>query len=165
MALIVEDGSIVAGAESYISVADATAYFAARGNTVWSGLASDTVREQLLRTATDYMLGRYGLRWKGARVSETQVLDWPRECAYANGFLIASDSVPVAVQRACAEYAVRASEGDLSPDLTPQVKQETVGPISVTYADGARQDTAYKALDAMLSAYLQGMGGIPVIRA
>ena len=165
MALIVEDGSIVAGAESYITVADATAYFDARGNAAWAALASDTVREQLLRKATDYMVARYGLRWKGERVSEDQALDWPRSCAYANGFLIDSDSVPLKVRHACAELAVRASEGDLQPDAGPQVKSETVGPISVTYADGARQADTFKAVDSMLSAYLQGMGGIPVSRA
>ena len=165
MALIVEDGSIVAGAESYITVADATAYFLARGNAVWAALASDTVREQLLRKATDYMVARYGLRWKGERVNEGQALDWPRSCAYANGFLLDSDSVPLKVRHACAELAVRASEGDLQPDAGPQVKSETVGPISVTYADGARQATVYKDVDAMLSEYVEGMSRIKVTRA
>ena len=164
MALEVEDGTGKSNAESYISVADATAYFAARGNATWAGLASDEVREQLLRKATDYMLGRYGQRWKGERVSEDQALDWPRECAYANGFLLDSDAVPLKVQHACAELAVRASAGDLQPDAGPQVKSETVGPISVTYMDGARQSDAPKAVDSMLSAYLKGPG-IPVSRA
>lgn len=164
MALIVEDGSIVAGAESYITLADADAYFTARGNATWAALA-DADKEAALRKATDYMVGRYGLRWKGERVSELQALDWPRSCAYANGFLIASDTVPEAVQRACAELAVRASVADLSPDVGAQVKSETVGPISVTYADGARQSDAYRAVDAMLNAYLKGMGAVPVARA
>lgn len=165
MALIVEDGTIVAGAESYISVTDADAYFLARSNATWAAIATTELKEAALRKATDYMVGRYGLRWKGDRVSELQELDWPREAAYANGFLIDSDTVPVAVQRACAELAVRASADDLQPDAGPQVKQETVGPISVTYMDGARQSDAYKAVDAMLSAYLKAGGSIPVARA
>lgn len=36
MALEVEDGSGKANADSYISVADADAYFAARGITLWA---------------------------------------------------------------------------------------------------------------------------------
>lgn len=164
MALIVEDGTIVTGAESYISVADADTYFTARANAVWDALA-DADKEAALRKATDYMTGRYGLRWKGDRVSELQALDWPRSSAYANGFLIDSGSVPVAVQRACAELAVRASADDLAPDVGAQVKQEVVGPISVTYADGARQDTRYALVDSMLAAYLKGAGQIPVVRA
>ena len=164
MALIVEDGTIVTGAESYISVADADTYFTARANAAWDALA-DADKEAALRKATDYMTGRYGLRWKGDRVSELQALDWPRSSAYANGFLIDSGSVPVAIQRACAELAVRASADDLAPDVGAQVKQEVVGPISVTYADGARQDTRYALVDSMLAAYLKGAGQIPVVRA
>jgi len=164
VALICEDGSIVAGAESYISVADADTYFTARANAAWDALA-DADKEAALRKATDYMTGRYGLRWKGDRVSELQALDWPRSSAYANGFLIDSGSVPVAIQRACAELAVRASADDLAPDVGAQVKQEVVGPISVTYADGARQDTRYALVDSMLAAYLKGAGQIPVVRA
>jgi hypothetical protein len=164
VALIVEDGTIVAGAESYISVADADTYFTARANATWDALA-DADKEAALRKATDYMTGRYGLRWKGERVSELQALDWPRSGAYANGFLIDSGSVPVAVQRACAELAVRASADDLAPDVGAQVKQEVVGPISVTYADGARQDTRYALVDSMLAAYLKGAGQIPVVRS
>lgn len=171
MALITETGSGSATAESFISVTDADTYFADRGNTVWSALQV-SAKEAALRKATDYMSARYGLRWAGVRASTTQALDWPRLWAERRGVIngafplyFDSTSVPVAVQRACAELAVRASAADLSPDLTAQVKSETVGPISVVYADGARQDTAYKAIDAMLAPFLKGGGALPVIRA
>ena len=162
MALIVEDGSIVAGAESYISVTDADAYFLARSNAAWAALDT-TAKEAALRKGTDYMEARY--RWRGERVSDTQALSWPRSCVYVDGVLLASDAVPEAIRRACAELAVRASAADLAPDVGAQVKSETVGPISVTYADGARQTDAYKAVDAMLGPYLKGMGQVAVVRA
>lgn len=165
MALIVEDGTGLANAESYIAVADATTYHAARGNAAWAALASDTVREQALRRATDYMEGAYGSRWRGDRVSETQALSWPRSDAEFSGFEIASTVVPDAVKRACAELALRAAADDLLADASAQVTSETVGPISVTYAPGARQGVAYKAVDAMVSAYLKAGGGIAVVRA
>lgn len=172
MALVVEDGTGKADAESYISVADADTYFTNRGNATWAALATDA-KEQALRKATDYMLATYGLRWAGVRVTDTQALDWPRynvprrdAASMAYGALYYdSDEVPTAVARACAELAVRASADDLSPDLSAQVKQETVGPISVTYADGARQDTRYKAVDLMLAQFLKGLGSVPVARA
>lgn len=172
MTLIVETGTASATAESYISVTDADTYFTNRGDTVWTALLTPA-KEAALRKATDYMAGRYGLQWAGVRKTDTQALDWPRyrvvrhdAASMAYGVLYyADDAVPVAVQRACAELAVRASAADLSPDLTAQVKQETVGPISVTYADGARQDTAYKAIDAMLAPYLKAGGQVAVVRA
>lgn len=168
MALIIEDGTGKADAESYISVADASAYHLARGNAAWATLASDTIREQMLRKATDYMVATYRERWDGYRVTTTQALDWPRyevpirdsatEGVYAAFY--AHDEVPVAVARACAELALRAIDGDLAPDLEVPVTSEQVGPISVTYADGARQTTTFRAIGGMLSPFLRGAGGM-----
>lgn len=162
MALTVEDGSGVTGAESYISLADADTYLAARGFTAWASL-SEGDKEAALRNATEYMEGRYV--WKGERVADGQALSWPRECVYAYGYLVASDEVPGKVSYACAKLALKASAGELLPDAGAQVKQETVGPISVTYADGARQATVYKDVDAMLSEYVEGMSRVRVTRA
>lgn len=166
MALIVEDGTGKADAESYIAVADATAYFAARGNATWAALASDTVREQLLRKATDYLEGEYGSRWRGARNSETQALSWPRSDVVVYDYSVDSDIVPALVSRACAELAVRAAAGDLLGDQAAQVVSEQVGPIAVTYAPGARQRTRYAAVDAMLAPLLSRSANVvAVVRA
>lgn len=160
--LIVEDGTGKADAEAYISVADADTYFENRGYTLWAGL-SDTEKEQALRRATDYMENMYGPRWKGERVSVTQALSWPRtETDYD------SDEVPHAVRRANAELAFRAAQGELMADQGAQVKSKTVGPIAITYADGARQSTRYAAVESMLtSAGIMNGGGnsISVVRA
>lgn len=163
MALIVEDGTGKADAEAYISVADADAYFAARGNAAWAALTPEQ-KEQSLRLGADYMGAVYGPRWCGERTTTTQALDWPRTGACG----IASDVVPVAVQRANAELAVRSSAGVLLADAGAQVKSKTVGPISVTYADGARQDVKYAAVDASLGAaglLCRGGSQIAVVRA
>jgi hypothetical protein len=181
MALIVEDGTGKADAESYIAVADATTYHAARGNADWAALASDTVREQMLRKATEYMVQQYRMRWKGVRATTVQALDWPRglverpDYAYAgmNGyttisgdFYFPSDDVPLEVERACAELALKAISGPLAPDLTPPVTREKVGPIEVEYAQGARQTTTYQAVDNLLAPFLKIAGGfLPVVRA
>ena len=179
MALIVEDGTGKSDAESYISVADADTYFSKRGNAVWAALTTEQ-KEQSLRKATDYMGQVYKLRWKGVRTTSAQALDWPRafverlDYRYAglNGYTTIdgqyyypSNEVPPEVARACAEMAVRASAEALLPDVGAQVKSETVGPISVTYADGARQVKSYKSVDGMLSAFLSGAGAVQVLRA
>lgn len=157
MTLEAEDGSGLPNAEAYISVADADQYFSLRGNIAWAALA-EPAKEAALRLSTDYMAAVYGPRWCGERLTDTQALDWPRA-----GF----SGVPEAVRRANAELAVRASAGPLLGDQGAQVKSETVGPISVTYADGARQDVKYAAVDAALRAagLLCGGGFIPVVRA
>jgi len=165
VSLTVEDGSVIPGAESYVSVADTEAYHLARGNSTW-GLLSDGQAEEALRRATDYMIQMYRSRWKGYRKSGVQALDWPRSWVYLEPFthgivgtypyLVADTIVPVEVKNACAELALKAAAGELAPDLERGVQSETIGPISTTYDKSDVQYTRYRAIDAMLRPYLEG---------
>lgn len=158
MALTVETGAVVAGAESYISVADASTYHTNRGNAAWAALSTDTVREQCLRKATDYMTQAYRDRWQGARYDEDQVLDWPREGVVRDSWEVGHDEVPTEVKNACAELALKAATASLSPDLTQGVVSEQVGSIAVTYDKNSPQRTRYAAIDNMLAPYLKAGG-------
>jgi hypothetical protein len=160
-----EDGTAKANAESLITVADADTYFTGRGITNWATL-STTEKEQALRRATDYMEQVYGLKWKGERTKHTQALSWPRYDVCANGFDVDSDVVPVPVQRACAEMALRAAAGELAPDVGRLAKRETVDVITVEYESGAVPYVRYRAVDNLLAPYLEGgTGSVKVYRA
>jgi len=159
MSLICEDGSIVTGAESYCSVADASAYHTARGNAAWAALTTDALREAALRKATDFMRQVYRSRWQGYKVNEDQALDWPRYNVVVEGYAVDSDIVPTEVKNACAELALKASAAELNPDLTQGVLSEQVGSISVTYDKASPQFTRYRAIDAIISPYLKAGGG------
>ena len=148
MALVVEDGTGRADAESYCSVAHADAYFAARGLTSWDG--SDAHKEGLLRKATDYMKARYGHQWKGTRINSTQALDWPRYDVIAWGYSVDSASVPTDVKNACAEFAHRANTQDLWADRTRATKREKVDVIEVEYDTAGNRDLQYPLIDASL---------------
>lgn len=159
MALIVEDGTGLADAESYISVSDADTWHANRGNTAWAAFDT-TKKEQLLRTATDYM-ALYAGAWVGRRVTATQALDWPRIGGEAFGFCIASDFVPLPVANACALLAIKATaSGGLTPDTKQAVKRKKVGPLEVEYQDYSSATKRYRGVDALLGQYLAG-GGNP----
>lgn len=164
MSIVVEDGTGLANAESYASVATADAYWAARSNpAAWSSL--DVVgKETNLRTATEYLV-RYSGRWRGSRVSATQALDWPRACVTVDRVTLPNNAIPVQLQRAVCELALKAASGPLTVDEGAQVKAEAIGPLSTTYADGARQQTRYAAVEAMLAPLLRNSGGITVTRA
>ena len=159
MALEVEDGTGKATAESFISVTDASTYHTARGNAAWAALASDTVREQCLRKATDYMRQAYRSRWLGYKVDENQALDWPRYDVVVEGYAIDDDIVPTEIKNACAELALKAATADLLADQSQGVVREKVGPIEVEYDKSSPQSTRYKAIDAILSPYLKANGG------
>lgn len=166
MALIVETGAGLADAESYVSVDQADQYHADRGNpAAWSGLDVPT-KEAKLRAATEYLGQRFAGRWKGHRTHDAQALDWPRASVCIEGRYLPADAVPLQVERACCELALKAVSAPLFADEAAQVKSEKVGPIEVVYADGARQQTRFSAVEAMVSQLLGSAGNsISVTRA
>ena len=154
MTLIVEDGTGLATAESYVSVADADARHTALGNTAWTG--TDAVKESALRRATQYMLQRYRTRWTGTRTFRVQALDWPRYGVEADGYVVDSDIVPDDVASACADLALRALAEDLNPDLERGVIRDKVGPLETEYDRFSPQSKRRTAVDQALAAYLRG---------
>lgn len=167
MSLIVEDGSVVLNAESYVSVFEADDYHDTRGTANWS-LLSVTEKEQALRRATDFMKGRYRARWKGGRLHPFQALDWPRQGVVTDdmgsamppyyAFVIDYRIIPLEVKQACAELALRAASGPLIDDRTQKLQSETIGPIKSVFDPNATDMVQYTQIDEMLKIYL-GRGG------
>lgn len=106
MALIKEDGSIVAGANSYADVADADAYQTDRGRQAWLD-ATTEVKEAALIRATDYIESRWALVFSGDPIGDDQALSWPRRNVYypRTGNSFPNDEVPADVLNATVEYA------------------------------------------------------------
>jgi hypothetical protein len=169
MSLLVENGAIVSGAESYIDAASATTYHANRGNTAWTG--TDAVKEAALRRATAYLDGHYRARWKGCRVrpapSDTlaeQPLEWPRYDVDVSGYTFPYDQIPQRLKDACCELALRALSGDLAEDFTSGVKREKVDVLETEYFQGAAPGTTYRIVDDLLSDFLKPAGTADVVR-
>lgn len=157
MALIVENGTGLDNAESYLSVADATAYHTKMGNAVaWDAVGVEAVQEAMLRRATNYLRSRYYSMWAGTPIAPFQRLDWPRWGVPTwDGYnAVASDSVPEDIKAACAELALKAASGDLMPDTSQTVKREKVGPLEVEYDQYSPSSPAYQSIDAMLAPFL-----------
>lgn len=156
----------MATAESYISVADADTYHANLGNATWATLTT-TVKEQLLRKATNYMVQVYRLAWAGIRKNDTQSLDFPRYLVpkYDNGAMYSyydEDSVPKEVKDACCEFALRANSATLAPDLDRLTKREKVGVLEVEYDNNKGLPyVQYRAVDNLLSPLLKPTTGSP----
>lgn len=93
MALTPEDGSIVIGADSYQTLAEARADALNRGLTLST---DDTTAEQQLRQAYYWMTGFYEPQLQGWRISADQTGSMPRSGVYAYGFPVASDEIPQA---------------------------------------------------------------------
>lgn len=171
MTLIVENGTGLADAESYASVAQFRAYNAARGRDF---VLSDGEIEALLRRATDYLQQTYYGRWAGYRNRELQALDWPRSyvprdpsVTYPNETQLTAENdlyfypfneLPRQLVEATCELAFKANGADLIGDVDRVAKRETVGPITVEYETNRTPITIYPAIDMMLSRFLVRAG-------
>ena len=159
MSLIVENGTGLSTAESYITVAAASTRQSALGNSNWTTLSTAEM-EEALRRATQYMLQAYRGRWQGTRINATQALDWPRNWVTVDGYAVDADIVPTDIANACADMAFRAAAGDLAADLTRGIVREQVGPLETEYDRNSPQSVRYRAIDMMLAPYLtRGAGG------
>lgn len=109
-----------ADANSYVDEAFADEHHADRGNARWAALDSAEKQQCLIR-ATDYIDKRFGQAFRGRRQSKNQSLEWPRLNAYDDdGFAFsAEDDIPRQLEKATAEYALRAAIYNvLAPDPT-----------------------------------------------
>jgi len=139
MSLVVEDGTGLSTAESFVSVSYADSYHSARGNDAW-GAAATADKEEALRRASGYLSDAY--RWPGYRVKpREQALMWPRFDVYdAENYPVDSDAIPVEIKKATAEVALKelSSPGSMAPEYTgadgaAPVKSEAVGSLKVEY--------------------------------
>lgn len=158
--MVVEDGTGRTDSISLCSLEFAQVYHAQRNNAEWGQLTPGAQKAALVQ-ATDYMEQVYRLRWLGYRKLEAQALSWPRDevqrvdFTYLNQYsFFPSDQVPVEVQRACALLALKASAGELAPDIARQTQREKVGPLEVEYQQGQVPYVRFRAADNLLAPFL-----------
>ena len=153
MTLIVEDGSIVANANSYISITNFTTYATARTYTLVGSA------EPLLIQAMDYL---ENLMFKGTKRTSTQALQWPRFDVYIDKYYFSSTSIPQQLIDAQCEIAIAIDMGN-GPltDIDVQTKREKVGPIEVEYASNAAPFVINRRINNKLRKLLEAgaMGG------
>lgn len=155
MALIVEDGTGLVNAESYVSVADYKTYHVNRGIGV---AGSDLDIERRLRLATEYIDLRWGGGVQGLKIADTQALVWP-----STWFLL---PVPTQLVNACNEYAFFLIKNKLFIDddgvsggaITRLLKK--IGPIMTETAFGLgtanRKNPKVIKADAMMKQVVVG---------
>ena len=166
MAIIVEDGTGLATAQSYASVAECDAYHLARGSSAWAA-ATDAAKEAALVRASAALDGLYSSRWPGLRLTSAQALDWPRSGAWdSDGYALTL--VPTPIKNATCEAALveLGEAGALSSALAHggAVKREKVGTIEVEYANGAAVVTVHRTIAQALARIVRGGGMLRITR-
>ncbi len=125
--MIVENGTGLTNADSYVTVAEADTYATARNWTDWNGTTAQ--KQAALISATAYIDANY--RFKGTLLTLTQSLAWPRvDVTDGEGRTITG--VPSKVKSATIELARQAHLGPLVPTPeTAAVKRKRVKAGSV----------------------------------
>ena len=142
MALIIEDGSGLTNAESYVDESYVNAYFLKRGNTEWDSIAN---KESRIVLAMDFIENNY--TYIGTKLVSTQSLSFPR--------LIDSETVyPIALKNALCELALKANNGDLLQDTGKTTIREKVGTLEVEYDANQDDLTSYNYVNKLLAPYL-----------
>ena len=169
MAIEVTAGS--ATAVAYDTAANADAYFAARGITVWTG--DESAKEQALIRGTDYLERRYRGRWVGVKATSIQALAWPRgHISDVDGYAIDATTVPDQVKRANFEAALLVLTGtNLEPVLSRgnSIKRKKVKAAVVEteteYLEGAPARDVITSIDGLLEGLIEDDASVPLLRA
>ena len=160
MALVVEDGTGVEGANSYLTVAELRAFAGDRGLT----LPTDSEVEKLLVKATDYLELK---SYIGDRASDNQGLSWPRTQT-ANPYWQYDDLIPTKLKTAQSLLAVEAMNGELTQATRPNEYIQTK--IDVLYIKYAKDDDRsaglrYRAVDDLLASLVTITRPFQTVRA
>lgn len=134
MALVVETGDIVSGADSYLSLADARALAAKYG---YALPADDTEAEAALRKGAMY-IGLFESAMCGRRVSAEQSLSFPRTGISLYGFPVANNVIPGQVKLAQVIAGVEYGNGAdvrASSDGRVTTMERVEGAVTVQYAN------------------------------
>lgn len=121
--LVVEDGSGLANANSFGTLAEAAEYHRLLDNTLWAA-ATENDRVAALIAATQYVCQRYlYIGVLEVRSPTPQSLEFPRvsedgSALYDARGIDISGSVPAVIKQVTFEYALRALSGELLPDPT-----------------------------------------------
>lgn len=151
MALVVETGAVVPGADSYVSLADARTLAEKYGKAL---PVDDTEAEAALRNGAVYV----GLQERvmcGFRVSPDQSLAYPRRNVFVYGFPVASNTIPAQLINAQVLAAVEYGAGTdvrASTDGRTTSTERVEGAVTVEYFNNGTTGattTITAAMDAL----------------
>lgn len=155
LTLTIEDGSGVANANAYCSVAFVTDYADTIESKVWSNNKSRQI--VAIINATRYVDMKYRGKLPGTINQSTQSLLWPR-ASYVDGAgnTIPAGTIPTALKNAVAQAAIHYLEAglDLNAEVGNKVKSSsvTVGPVSesISYWE-PKSEKAYPLVDGFMA--------------
>lgn len=132
MALVIEDGTGKANADSYASAAELTSYALAFG----ADAPTDTAQlEALLRRSA---LQMEPMNWQGSKATATQALAWPRKDVELDGESLPLSAIPARLKQGQMALALEMYHADQHPPESLKgavIKERVEGAVEVQYAE------------------------------
>lgn len=164
MPLIIEDGSIVENANSYLTVQEVRDFASARG---YSLPNQDSEVEVLVIKAMDY-LESLADKYKGVKTAPSeQELQWPRYDVYVEEQYVESYLIPKSIKNALAQCVVESVSAPLVSAPQPTVKKNKVDIIETEYFDSgvSRSEVDFTRIESFLAPLIKSSGfSIGVVR-
>lgn len=154
--MIVEDGTCVENANSYVTLDFADSYMFSTDHKEWKDMTENDKKALIIRATTyiDSVYSKYG--WHGRRKFREQELAFPRvEIIDKDGFEVVG--IPKVLKQAVCECAILAVSEQLftTKSSSGDIKKEKVDVIETEYFNSSESSTKYisryEVLDSMLS--------------
>lgn len=147
MALVIEDGSVVESANTYVSVADVSSFCTLMNYTEWTS-APDTVAETVKKESAIIRSMQFfeSLQYLGEKTLYDNPLEWPRQDVYlSTGDEFPNDEIPSELKKAVCE-------GAYIEYKTPSVLFE---------AGGSSRKIKFKKIDVLETEYFSFENSVP----
>lgn len=154
MALVVEDGTGLASANSYVALADFISYAAARLHRATVAAADDATRTAALITATQ-LIDTY-IRFHGSRLTTTQALEWPRSGVTDRDGNTITGLPQRLLDATCELAAASLSEDRTAPDSKAGMTRLKADSLEIEW-DAARKPVK-AVMPSIVTALLSGLG-------
>ncbi len=160
--LIIEDGTGVSGANTYVTDVEYAAYAAARGLTIGSDAPA---REIELIQSMDFLFSREK-DLQGQRSVNAQENIYPRKNVFIRDIKLDKDAIPIELKNAQMEGGVASNSQKLLINATVQnVSKERLGQLEVEYFSGGsfeniRLDRVINYLKPLLKQRLTGLNRV-----
>jgi hypothetical protein len=148
--IIVETGSNVSGANSYLSVADVIQYAKDRQYTFQTSVSV------LIIKAMDYI---ETLSYKGSKLTRNQGLQWPRYNVIIDGYYVDPLIIPNDLKKGLAECIMAIDQGnDPMQNIPVQVLRQKVDSLEIEYQPGSPQYEINRKIKNVMWKLLAGGG-------
>jgi hypothetical protein len=157
--IIIEDGTNVANANSYVSISDTRDYATNRGISL--PISDDEVASLIIKS-TDYLETK---QYQGTKTYSDQSLLWPRSGVTVDCLDFAVDQIPKNLKLAQYQLVIAANQGiELLPNIQAGdfVKREKIGVIETEYADplSIGLQPSFTGVDSLLSPLIYECGQV-----